>query len=91
LSVGSAQAITIDITSSSVSGVPLSASGSIFTDTIGDTLTTGDFYGYPWVANTLVVFDTVASYNWAGTSLQADYNYDFILTTDQYAFGTYVE
>jgi hypothetical protein len=91
LSVSSAKAITIDITSSSVSGAPLSASGIISTDTIGDTLSTGDFFNYPWIASTLVIFDTVGSHDWAGSSLQGDYDYNFTLTTDQYAFGTSVE
>ena len=91
---GTAQAITIDISSMdfgiSNDGEEIyTAYGSLSTDSIGDTFSTDPFSFQSWFGTTMQVFDTVGTHTWAGTTIQGDYNHNFTLAADQYAFGSY--
>lgn len=94
--IGTAQAITIDITSmdfgiANDGELIYAASGRVSTDSLGDTFSTDPFNFFGWFGTTVAVFDTIGSHTWAGTTAQGDYNHNFTLASDQYAFGTYFE
>ena len=97
----SASAISIDITSMTF-GSTSAASGTITTDTVGDTFN-GSFFSAPWTATTLSTYTAVGTpLTFAGNSAvwddpattsvnEGDYSYNFTLTTGQVAFGTYFD
>lgn len=83
--VPNASAISIDITSMDFGSIS-AASGTIHTDSIGDTFN-GVFFNAPWVATTAAVYNEPGSHTWAGTSPLGLWSYNFTLTSGQYAWG----
>ena len=85
----SASALSIDITAMNF-GSTSAASGVADTDNLGTTFN-GTFFNAAWVATTVAAFTTAGANIWAGTSPQGAWSYNFTLTADQVAFGTYFD
>jgi len=81
-----ASALVIDITQMNFGG-PSPASGVVDTANMGTTFN-GTFFSAPWVATTLST-QTEGTFNFAGTSVQGDYDYTINLAMGETAFGTY--
>jgi len=74
MNFGSASAVT-----GSLESTPGSVSGSI----------SGSFFSAAWTAVPQVAFEGIGPHNWAGTSAQGAYDYNFTLAEGQVAFGVY--
>jgi len=84
-----ASAIAIDITSMTF-GSTSAASGRADTDNLGTTYN-GVFFGAAWTATTMAAFDTVGEHTFTGGTCSGSATYNFSLSKDQYAFGTYFD
>ena len=82
-------AITIDMTSMSFGSIS-AASGTIHTDSLGDTFN-GVFFNAPWLATTMAVFNEPGNHTWAGTSPLGAWSYDFTLLENQFAWGLFFD
>jgi len=88
LSIGSAYAVSIEITSWS-HGESTPVDG-MFTDSGNFGSITGTYFGVPWYESGEAYFDFgTTGVTWAGSTADYDYTFDVNLTATQVAWGTY--
>lgn len=86
----SASTFSIGVTNMTF-GSPTNAVTGTLTGTEGapSGMISGSYFFAPWTATAQAVFDTSGSHNWAGSSAQGAYDYNFTLASGQAAFGLY--
>lgn len=89
---GAANALTVTVTQMNF-GSLYAASGTITSNGTGSFNSVDPFYGQPWVADTVGnFFQGSGMYTWnSPSSAQGAYSYNFTLTGDQVAWGTFFD
>ena len=87
---GTASALTVSITNMNFNGV-FAASGTLSSDGTGSFQSIDPFYGFHWTADSQAYFGSTGAQTWSGSSAQGAYTYNFTLTGNQVAWGTYFD